>query len=221
MNSDSSQATLPRVARAALGHAHPGRAPWPGRAARRVRGSGVLAAQRRERAGAGRVSRRPPGSRRSPRARRLRRRCSRSARSSPSSIPTGTSGSISPSGSRARVAGDAADVRAGRAARRRPRPRLRPGRAGGFAPSAAGRHLAPADVKSFPRRRSTIRPRCARIFLQFEEARLGAGAGRLQQHRRRRAGDGDRGRQDLQGRRASTSAACRPTSWSPPGPSAR
>ena len=39
------------------------------------------------------------------------------------------------------------------------------------------------------------------IFLQFEEQRLGTGAGGLQQHRRRRAGHGDRRRQDVQGRR--------------------
>ena len=41
------------------------------------------------------------------------------------------------------------------------------------------------------------------------ERRLGAGARRLQQHRRRGARRGDRRRQDLQGTSACTSAACR------------
>ena len=96
---------------------------------------------------------------------------------------------------RARVARHAADVRSWRQARRawlRGAASRRP---------SPGKRLSPADVKSYPAAAALRSRDAAHDLPPVRGSRLGAGAGRLQQHRRRRAGDGHRRRQDLQGRR--------------------
>ena len=87
------------------------------------------------------------------------------------------------------------------------RPRRRPIR------PAPGRKLAPADVKRIPPpRRSTTSATIRTLFLQFEDERLGTGAGGIQQHRRRSSGDAIVDGKTYKAS-ACTSAACRRTSW--------
>ena len=69
------------------------------------------------------------------------------------------------------------------------------------APRDSGRRLTPADVRRI-RQRPALRPRHAAHDLPpVRGRRLGKRARRVLQHRRRGAGDDDRGRQALQGRR--------------------
>ena len=104
--------------------------------------------------------------------------------------------------SRPRRTEDGAGV-AGRKWRRRPRLRWRTRGAadGRMATASPGRALKPADVKSFGNEPLYDPARPADDLPAVRERRLGAGARRVQQHRRRRAGRGDGRRQDLPERR--------------------